>query len=111
MDNCGCGRCDLKRLITNGCSNPLYQQFLYLDTGTLTKNEKDVLLLKVKADADAIKKDHLHMILKFKTWMKENVFVEDYRDIMFNISGTIRNNVAMLRDRWKEIKVEGDQGG
>ena len=105
MDNCGCGKCDLKGLITNGCPNPLNQQFLYLDTGTLTKNEKDILLLKVKADADAISKEHRHMIHKFKTWMKENVSVEDYRDILFNIPGTIRKEVPMLQDRRKEIKV------
>ena len=105
MDNCGCGRCDLKGLITNGCSNPLYQQYLYLDAGTLTKNEKDSLLLKVKADADAISKDHLHMILKFNTWMEDNVPVKNYRTILFNIPGTIRKEVPMLRDRWKEIKV------
>ena len=105
MDNCGCRRCNLKGLITNGCPNPLYQQFLYLDIGTLTKNERGLLLLKVKADADAIKTDHLQMILKFNTWMKENVSVENYRDILFYIPGTIKKKVPMLQDRWKEIKA------
>ena len=104
MDNCGCGRCDFKGLITNGCPNPVNQQFLYLDTRTLTKNEKDILLLKVKADADAINTGHRHMILKFKTWMKQNVSVENYRDILLNIPGTIRKEVTMLQDRWEDIK-------
>ena len=105
MDNCGCRRCDLKGLITNGCPNPLYQQFLYLDIGTLTKKERDILLLKVKTDADAIQKDHREMILKFTTWMEENVSVENYRKILFNTPGTIKNEVPMLQDRWKEIKA------
>ena len=105
MANCGCGKCDLKKLLTKGCPNPVIQQFLYLDTRTLTKNEKDVLLLKVKADADAINNEHRHMIHKFNTWMKDNVSVEVYRDILFNIPGTIRKEVPMLQDRRKEIKV------
>lgn len=105
MDNCGCRRCDLKELITNGCPNPQYQQFLYLDTDTLTQNERDILLLKVQGDADAIITDHVQMKLTFNTWMKENVSVENYRDILFNIPGTIKNEVPMLQDRWKEIKA------
>ena len=105
MANCGCGTCDLKGLLTKGCPNPVNQQFLYLDTRTLTKNEKDILLLKVKADADAINTEHRHMILKFKTWMKENVSIENYSDILLNIPGTIRKEVSMLQDRWEEINV------
>ena len=43
------------------------------------------------------------MILRFKTWMEENVTVEDYRDILTCIPGTMKKNVPMLIDRRKEI--------
>ena len=104
-DNCGCGMCDFKGLITNGCSHALRHQFLYLDIGTLTTNEKNILLVKLVADADGIDEKHRHMVLRFKTWMEENVTVEEYRKILLSIPGTMRKDVAMLKDRWKEIKV------
>ena len=104
-DNCGCGKCDFKGLITNGCPHPLRQQFMYLDTGTLTKNEKDILLLKLKADADDIDEKHCNVVLQFRTWMKDNVSIEDYRDILSNIPGTMKKDVPMLKDRRKEIKA------
>ena len=94
--------CDFTGLITNGCPNPL-RQFLYL--GTLTKHENDILQLKVKADADPITTKYRHVVLKFRTWMKDNVSIEDYRIILSNIPGTIRKDVPMLKDRWKEIKA------
>ena len=104
-NNCGCGKCDFKRLITNGCPNPLKQQFLYLNSGALTQNEKDILLLKLQADADGINQKHGNMVLKFETWMEENVTVEQYRKILLKIPGTMRNDVPMLKDRLKEIEV------
>ena len=104
-DNCDCGRCDFKGLITNGCPNPLRQQFLYLNSGALTQNERDILLLKLKADANTMNKKHGNMVLKFETWMEENVTVEQYRKILLKIPGTMRKDVAMLKDRLKEIEV------
>ena len=104
MENCGCRRCDLEGLITNGCPNPSYKQFLYLDSCTLDSYETGILLLKVKTDADALLTDHRQMILKFNTWMKKKVPIKHYRNILFNIPGTIRNEVPMLRDRWEQIK-------
>ena len=67
-------------------------------------NEKDILLLKLKDDADDIDTKHRHMVLKFRNWMKENVSIEDYRDILSNIPGTMKKDVFMLKDRRKEIK-------
>ena len=78
---------------------------MYLDIGTLTTNEKNILLLKLKADADDIDTKYRHMVLKFKTWMEENVTVEDYRKILTSIPGTMRKDVAMLKDRLKEIEA------
>ena len=105
-DNCGCGRCDFKGLITNGCPHPLRLQVLYLqDICTLTQNENDILLLKVKDDADVIDGKYRHMILRFETWMEENVTVEDYRKILLKIPGTMRIDVPMLKDRRKDIKA------
>ena len=110
-DNCGCGRCNFKGLITNGCPNPLRQQFLYLgiDTcagiNTLTRNENDILLLRVKADADAIDTKYRHVVLKFDTWMEENVPIEDYRKILLRIPGTVKKDVPMLKDRWEKIEA------
>ena len=103
--NCGCGRCDFKGLITDGCTKPLRQQFMYLDIGTLTEYETHILLLKLKADADAIDEKHRNMVLKFETWMEENVTVEQYRKILLKIPGTLRKDVPMLKDRRKEIKA------
>ena len=72
---------------------------------TLTKNEKGILLQKVRADADAIDDKYRYMVLKFKTWMAENVTVEEYREILTNIPGAMKKGVAMLKDRQKEIEA------
>ena len=103
--NCGCGKCNFRGLITNGCPNPLRQQFLYCDCGTLTQNEKDILRLKLKADADWIDEKYCKVVLEFRNWMKDNVFTVDYRNILSTIPGTLRNDVPMLKDRWKEINM------
>ena len=78
---------------------------MYLDSDTLTRNEKDILLIYIKTGCDAISKKLRLMVHKFKTWMQENVSVEIYRDILFTIPGTIRKEVPMLQDRWEEIKM------
>ena len=79
---------------------------MYLQSiDTLTKNERGILIQKVRADADAIDSKYRCMVLKFKTWMEENVTVEDYRKILTNIPGTMRIDVLMLKDRWKDIKA------
>ena len=103
-DNCGCGGCNFEGLVINGCPNPLRQQFLYLNTAILTKNEENILLLKLKADAEAIDEKHRHIALKFEVWMKENVTVEQYRQILLKLQGSMRKDVPMLKDRCNEIR-------
>ena len=78
---------------------------MYLNSGALTQNEKDILLLKLKADANGINQKHGNMVLKFETWMEENVTVEQYRKILLKIPGTIKNDALMLKDRRKDIKA------
>ena len=103
-DNCGCGQCNFKELITNGCPNPLQRPFLYLDHDTLSRNEKDILLLKVEDDADIFDDSYFTVVNQFDDWMINNVPVEKYRKILSSIPGTMKNNVPLLKDRWKEIK-------
>ena len=106
-DKCGCGMCDFNGLITNGCPKPLRQQFQfsYLDIDALTQNEKDNLRLQIKADADCIDEKYCNVVLQFRMWMNSNVSIDEYRNILSNIPGTIKNDVPMLKDRWNEIKV------
>ena len=78
---------------------------MHLDIGTLTKNEKGILRLKLQADAKAIDKKYRHMVMKFETWMEENVTIEDYRKILLKIPGSMRKDVPMLKDRWEEIEA------
>ena len=107
-DNCGCGECNFKELITNGCPKPLRHKFVYLDYNTLTRNERGTLLLKLKEDADIIDEAYFSVVHQFNDWMKNNVSVEDYREILSRIPGTMKNNVPLLKDRWKEIRAAAD---
>ena len=104
-NNCGCGNCTFKDLITNGCPKPLRPQFLYLDHDTLTQNEKDILLLKLQEDADAIDRKYSTMVVEFEYWMEINVVVTIYRKILSKVPGSMLNNVPLLKDRWTEIKI------
>ena len=45
------------------------------------------------------------MVLKFQVWMKKNVAVKQYRQILLNLQGSLRKDVPMLKDRWDAIKV------
>ena len=107
-DNCGCGQCNFKELITSGCPKPLRHKFMYLDYNTLTRNERGTLLLKLKEDADIIDEAYFSVVHQFNDWMKNNVSVEDYREILSRIPGTMKNNVPLLKDRWKEIRAAAD---
>ena len=104
-DNCGCGQCNFKELITNGCPKPLRPQFLYLDSDTLTQNEKHILLLKLKEDANSIDEAYFTVVHQFDDWMKCNVPVKKYRKILSSIRGAMRNNGPLLTDRWSEIRT------
>ena len=103
-DNCGCGQCNFNELITSGCPKPLRPQFLYLDSNTLTQNEKHILLRKLKEDADSIDEAYFTVVNQFDDWMT-NVPVEIYRKILSSIPGTMKTNVPLLKDRWSEIKI------
>ena len=108
LANCGCGDCDFKGLISNGCPSPRRDaQFICLNTSGLSPNEKDSLLLQVTADAEAIF-DHLTKVtLQFDRWMEENVSIEEYRKVLTRIQGMMsgKEDVPMLTGRWKEIRA------
>ena len=108
MANCGCGHCDFKELISNGCPSPRRDtQFICLKTPGLSPSQKDILLLQVKADADTLRKQFTIVICQFKSWMEENVSIEEYRKVITDIQGIMscKKDVPMLMDRWKEIKT------
>ena len=78
---------------------------MHLDYDTLTQYEKSILLLKLQEDADTIDEAYFTMVQRFKVWMEKNVSVEDYRDLLLSIPGTMMNTVPLLKDRWDEIKI------
>ena len=103
--NCGCNECDFKNLINKGCTKALQRPFVCLDHKTLTQNEKDVLLLKLKEDADTIDQNYTDMLHQFDAWMKDNISIEVYRNILCKIPGTLKKDVPLLKDKGKEIKT------
>lgn len=78
---------------------------MYLDYRTLTQHEEDVLLIKLQEDAKSIDNAYFTAVNQFDDWMTKNVPVENYRKILLSISGTMRNKVPLLKDRWDEIKI------
>ena len=108
LANCGCGHCDFKELISNGCPSPRRDtRFICLNRPGLSPNEKDSLLLQVTADAEAIFDQLRDVVIQFKSWMEENVSIEEYRKVLTSIPGmkSGRKDVPMLTDRWKEIRA------
>ena len=106
LANCGCGHCDFKKLISHGCPSPRRDaRFLCLNTPGLSPNVKDSLLLQVTADADVIFDQLRDVVIQFKSWMEENVSIEEYKKVLTSIPGMMsgKKDVAMLTDRWKEI--------
>ena len=90
----------MKNIITNGCPQPLQPQILYLDHYT---NENDIL--KLKDDSDAIRQEYSNFVIQFESWMENNISVEEYRKILSNIPGAMKNNVPLLKDRCSEIEA------
>ena len=105
--NCGCGECDFKSLISKGCPTPRREPFMYLDTSSLTQKQKDNLLLQLQKDADAMFLQLTIIVNKFCSWMKENVCLEEYKEILNNVQGikSATKNVPMLHDRKEEINA------
>ena len=103
--NCGCGKCDFKSPISNGCPTPRREPFMFLDTSSLTQKEKGILVSQLKKDAKAIFDQWYIIVSQFSSWMKTNVSLEDYKEILSTISGiaSARKEVAMLRDRKQDI--------
>ena len=60
--------------------------------------------MKLKDDADAIEEAYSRVVRQFKAWMENNVSVEDYRDLLLDIPGTMKKNIPLLKDRWDDIK-------
>lgn len=106
--NCGCGKCNFQSLISSGCPKPRTCReipFMYLDTASLNQNEKDALLLHLNEDADAIFDLWGNFLHQFSSWMKRNVSLEDYKEILLNLPGikSARKEVHMFNDRKQEI--------
>lgn len=70
--NCGCGKCDLKSLISTGCPKPCRNvPFMYLDTLSLNQKQIDILILKLQEDAEAIFDQWDTIVDQFSSWMEQ----------------------------------------
>lgn len=104
--NCGCGKCDLKSLISTGCPKPCRNvPFMYLDTLSLNQKQKDILILKLQEDAEAIVDQWDTIVDQFSSWMEANVSLEVYKKILLSVPGMTSavSNIHMLSDRKQEI--------
>ena len=104
--NCGCGKCDFKGLISNGCPTPRSREpFMFLDTSSLTQKEKDILLLKLEDDMKAIFKQWNNVISQFHSWMKANFSLEECKEILSRVPGMASEmkEVPMFTDREQQI--------
>ena len=103
--NCGCGTCDFASLVSKGCPKPRREPFMYLDTSSLNQKQKDILLLQLNKDADAIFGQWDQFVYQFSSWIKGNVSLEDYKEIILTLPGmtSARKDVQMFYDRKREI--------
>ena len=78
---------------------------MYLDTSSLTQKQKDILLLRLKKDADEIFVQWDEIVDEFSSWMEENVSVEVYKKILLTVPGVTSavKEVKMLNDRKQKI--------
>ena len=103
--NCGCGKCDYESLISNGCPKRLREPFMYLDTSSLTQKQEGFLLSQLKKDADAIFDRWDIIVSQFSSWMKTNVSLEEYKEILLTVPGiaSASKEVRMFHDRKQDI--------
>ena len=108
--NCGCGKCDFKSLISNGCPIPRREPFKYLDMSSLTQKQTDILLLQLKKEADTIFEQLGIIAYTFRSWMNKNVSLKEYKEILCTIPGikSATKSIPMLHDRKAEIKAAKD---
>ena len=78
---------------------------MYLKTSSLTQNEEGILLSQLKKDADAIFEEWDTVVCQFSSWMKENISLEMYKEILLTIPGftSARKEVPMFKDREQDI--------
>lgn len=103
--NCGCGKCDFKSLISNGCPIPRREPFMFLDTSSLTQKEKDILLLKLEDDMKTILKQWDSVVSQFRSWMKANFSLDECKEILSRVPGMASEmkEVPMFTDREQQI--------
>ena len=103
--NCGCGNCDFKKLISNGCPTPRRKPFMYLDTSSLSQKEKDMLLLKLEDDMKAMFKQWDMVVYQFRRWMKESFSLDECKEILSTVPGKASEmkEVPIFTDRVQEI--------
>ena len=108
LANCGCGKCDLKSLLSSGCpQSRRIIPFTYLDTSQLKQCEKDILLLQLSQDEETINNQLLILVDNFNSWMEKNASLDLYKKILLTLPGMApaTNEKRMLSDRKQEINA------